>query len=97
VLLVDEKSMRKGQGQYSTIFVDGDRGRVVAVLEGRSADVLGGFLARQSPTCRKGVSVVVTDPAECYRTAVRKHRRPPRGRPVPRRTEPRQGPGLGPR
>ena len=72
VLLVDEKSMRKGQGQFSTILVDGDRGRVVAVLKGRSADVLGGFLARQSPAWRKGVSVVVTDMAECYRTAVRK-------------------------
>ncbi len=72
VLLVDEKSMRKGQGQYSTILVDGDRGRVVAVLAGRSADVLGGFLAKQSPAWRKGVAVVVTDMAECYRTAVRK-------------------------
>jgi transposase len=73
VLLVDEKSTRKGQGQYSTILVDGDRGWVVAVLKGRSADVLGGFLARQSPSWRKGVSVVVTDMAECYRSAVRKH------------------------
>ena len=72
VLLVDEKSMRKGRGQFSTILVDGDRGRVIAVLAGRSADVLGAFLARQSPAWRKGVSVVVTDMAECYRTAVRK-------------------------
>lgn len=72
VLLVDEKSMRKGRGQFSTVLVDGDRGRVVAVLAGRSADVLGGFLARQSPGWRKGVSVVVTDMAECYRAAVRK-------------------------
>ncbi len=72
VLLVDEKSMRKGRGQFSTILVDGDRGRVIAVLAGRSAEVLGGFLARQSPAWRKGVSVVVTDMAECYRTAVRK-------------------------
>ena len=98
VLLVDEKSMRKGQGQYSTILVDGDRGRVVAVLEGRSADVLGGFLANQSPAWRKGVSVVVTDMAECYRTAVRKHL--PNARhvadEVPRRAQPRQGGGLGP-
>lgn len=73
VLLVDEKSMRKGQGQYSTILVDGDRGRVIAVLAGRSADVLGGFLAKQSPAWRKGVAVVVTDMAECYRTAIRTH------------------------
>lgn len=71
VLLVDEKSMRKGRGQFSTILVDGDRGRVIAVLDGRSADVLGGFLSKQSPRWRKGVSVVVTDMAECYRTAVR--------------------------
>jgi transposase len=72
VLLVDEKSMCKGQGQFSTILVDGDRGRVIAVLDGRSAEVLGGFLAAQSPRWRKGVSVVVTDMAECYRTAVRR-------------------------
>lgn len=73
VLLVDEKAMRKGRGQYSTILVDGDRGRVIAVLEGRSADVLGGFLSRQSPSWRAGVAVVVTDMAECYRKAVRAH------------------------
>ena len=73
VLLVDEKSMRKGRGQFSTILTDGDRGRVIAVLKGRSADVLGGFLAAQSPSWRAGVSVVVTDMAECYRTAVRLH------------------------
>lgn len=71
VLLVDEKSMRKGRGQYSTILTDGDRGRVIAVLEGRSCDVLGGFLAAQSPSWRQGVSVVVTDMAECYRIAIR--------------------------
>ncbi len=73
VLLVDEKSMRKGRGQFSTILVDGDRGRVIAVLKGRSTDVLGGFLAAQSPSWRKGVTVVVTDMAECYRSAVRRH------------------------
>ncbi len=73
VLLVDEKSMRKGRGQFSTILTDGDRGRVIAVLKGRSADVLGGFLAAQSPSWRKGVAVVVTDMAECYRIAVRRH------------------------
>lgn len=73
VLLVDEKSMRKGRGQFSTILTDGDRGRVIAVLKGRSTDVLGGFLAAQSPSWRAGVSVVVTDMAECYRTAVRAH------------------------
>ncbi|MGH9226172.1 MAG: transposase, partial [Acidimicrobiales bacterium] len=73
VLLVDEKSMRKGRGQFSTILVDGDRGRVIAVVAGRSAEVLGGFLSKQSPAWRKGVSVVVTDMAECYRTAVRQH------------------------
>lgn len=98
VLLVDEKSMRKGQGQFSTILVDGDRGRVIAVLDGRSADVLGGFLSKQSPAWRKGVSVVVTDMAECYRTAVRKWlpQRPPRGRPLPCGPQLRQGPRLGP-
>ena len=35
--------------------------------------MLGGFLAAQSPSWRAGVSVVVTDMAECYRVAVRQH------------------------
>ncbi len=73
VLLVDEKAMRKGHNSFSTILTDGDRGRVVAVIEGRSADVLGNWLAGQSPRWRAGVKVVVTDMAECYRKAVRKH------------------------
>lgn len=73
VLLVDEKAMRKGHNSFSTILTDGDRGRVIAVIEGRSAEVLGTWLARQSPRWRSGVKVVVTDMAECYRKAVRKH------------------------
>jgi transposase len=73
VLLVDEKAMRKGHNSFSTILTDGDRGRVIAVIKGRSADVLGDWLARQSPRWRGGVKVVVTDMAECYRRAVRQH------------------------
>lgn len=73
VLLVDEKAMRKGRGNFSSILTDGDRGRVIAVIEGRSADVLGNWLAGQSPAWRRGVKVVVTDMAECYRKAVRTH------------------------
>jgi len=73
VLLVDEKAMRKGRGNFSTILTDGDRGRVIAVIEGRSADVLGAWLARQAPTWRRGISVVVTDMADCYRKAIREH------------------------
>ncbi len=71
--VVDEKAMRKGHNSFSTILTDGDRGRVIAVIEGRSAEVLGTWLARQSPRWRSGVKVVVTDMAECYRKAVRKH------------------------
>ena len=60
--------MRKGRGQFSTILTDGDRGRVIAVLKGRSADVLGGFSQLRAHR-GGGVSVVVTDMAECYRVA----------------------------
>jgi transposase len=83
VLLVDEKAMRKGHNNFSTILTDGDRARVIAVIEGRTAEVLGTWLSRQSPAWRRGVKVVVTDMAECYRKAVRTHlpaQRPPRGR-----------------
>ncbi|MGH8914612.1 MAG: ISL3 family transposase [Acidimicrobiia bacterium] len=73
VLLVDEKAMRKGRGNFSTILTDGDSGRVIAVIEGRSAAVLGAWLERQSPAWRRGVKVAVTDMAECYRKAIRTH------------------------
>ena len=73
VLTVDEKSLVKGHGGFSTIVSDGDTGAVVAVLPGRSEQVLANFLARQSREWRHGVQVVVTDMAACYRGAIARH------------------------
>jgi transposase len=73
VLMVDEKSLVKGHGGFSTIVSDGETGAVVAVLPGRSEAVLGRFLARQTRSWRAGVQVVVTDMAACYRGAIAAH------------------------
>ena len=70
VLAVDEKSLVKGHGGFSTIVSDVETGAVVAVLPGRSDRVLDRFLARQSRSWRHGVKVVVTDMASCYRGAI---------------------------
>jgi hypothetical protein len=70
VMRVDEKSLLKGHGGFSTIVSDAETGPVVAVLPGRSGRVLERFLARQSRSWREGVQVVVTDMASCYRGAV---------------------------
>ena len=73
VLAVDEKSLVKGHGGFSTIVSDAETGTVIAVLAGRSDAVLSGFLARQSRSWRCGVQVVVTDMASCYRGAIARH------------------------
>lgn len=73
VLCVDEKSLVKGHGGFSTIVSNGETGAVVAVLPGRSEKVLSRFLARQSRSWRNGVGVVVTDMASCYRGAIARH------------------------
>jgi len=70
VLCIDEKSLLKGHGGFSTIVSDAETGAVVAVLPGRSDRVLDRFLARQSRSWRHGVAVVVTDMASCYRGAI---------------------------
>jgi transposase len=71
VLLIDEKAIRKGHNSFSTILTCGETGTVIAVLDGRSGDVVAGWLARQSPRWRRGIEVVVTDMALCYRAGIR--------------------------
>ena len=73
VVMVDEKALVKGHWGFSTIVSDGDTGAVVAVLAGRSGDVLARFPARQSRQWREGVAVVCTDMAACYRGAIATH------------------------
>lgn len=76
ILCVDEKSLQKGMGgqeNFSTVLSDGETGKVIAVLEGRSNAVLAKFLAGQSREWRCKVRVVCTDMATCYRAAIRCH------------------------
>ena len=71
VLMVDEKALVKGHNGFSTILSNGETGKVIAVLEGRSEAVLAKFFAYQSPRWRGGIEVVCTDMASCYRAAIR--------------------------
>lgn len=73
VLLIDEKSMRKGSRRYMTVLSDGDSGAVVAMIKGRTSIQLGAWLSSRGPKWCKGVDVVVTDMAAPYRAAIRRH------------------------
>jgi len=73
VLAIDEKSLVKGRGGFSTIVSNAETGAVIAVLPGRCEAVLASFLSRQSREWRVGVKVVCTDMANCYRAAIRTH------------------------
>ena len=70
VLCVDEKRLTKGHGPFSTILSDGETGTVIGVIDGRSGATLEEWLAGQSPRWRRGVEVVVTDMATCWRGAI---------------------------
>lgn len=70
VLVVDEKTLRKGMNNFSTIVTCGVTGTVLAVLEGRSGVVLARWLRSQPPRWRRGVQVVVTDMAASYRAGI---------------------------
>lgn len=70
VLCIDEKRLTKGHGPFSTIVSDGEHGRVLAVIEGRSGDSLKTWLEGQSPRWRRRVEVVVTDMASCWRPTI---------------------------
>ena len=71
VLMIDEKALVKGHNGFSTIVSDGESGKVIAVLEGRSEAVLAQFFACQSRRWCEAVEIVCTDMASCYRAAIR--------------------------
>ncbi|RIK09756.1 MAG: ISL3 family transposase [Acidobacteria bacterium] len=73
VLLIDEKSMRKGSHRYMTVFSDGESGAVIAMIRGRTSLQVGTWLAERGPKWCKGVDVVVTDMSSSYRAAIRRH------------------------
>ena len=70
VVVIDEKSTHKGHHDFVTIVSDGETGAVIAVLGGRSGPVLERFLAAQGHRWRRGVEVVVTDLATCWKSVI---------------------------
>lgn len=70
VVCIDEKRLTKGHGPFSTMIYDGERGCVIDVIDGRSAESLAEWLAEQSPRWRRSVQVVVTDMATCWRATI---------------------------
>ncbi len=71
VLLVDETSIRK-RHRYVTVLVNGDTGKVLAMVPHRSEAALSGFLASQGHRWCKGVKVVVSDGSKPYAAAIGK-------------------------
>ncbi len=69
VLLVDETSMRK-RHRYVTVIVNGDTGKVLAMVPHRDCAALTGFLMSQPHRWRRGVKVVVTDGSKAYKASV---------------------------
>ena len=71
VLLVDETSIRK-RHRYVTVLVNGDTGKVLAMVPHRSEAALSGFLASQGHRWCRGVKVVVSDGSKAYAAAIAK-------------------------
>ena len=69
VLLVDETSIRK-RHSYVTVLVNGDTGKVLAMVPHRSSAALTAFLASQGHRWCKGVKVVVSDGSKAYKAAI---------------------------
>ncbi|WP_419946351.1 ISL3 family transposase [Candidatus Poriferisodalis sp.] len=71
VLLVDETSIRK-RHRYVTVLVNGDTGKVLAMVPHRSEAALSGFLAAQGHRWCKAVKIVVSDGSAAYAAAIAK-------------------------
>ena len=69
LLLVDETSMRR-RHRYVTVLVNGDTGKVLAMVPHRNAQALSGFLAAQGHKWCRGVKVVVSDGSAAYKAAI---------------------------
>ena len=69
MLLVDETSIQRGH-KYVTVIKNGDTGKVLDMVEHRSAAALAGFLRSQPRSWRCRVKVVVTDGSRPYRKAI---------------------------
>ncbi|MEJ7800742.1 MAG: transposase, partial [Ilumatobacter sp.] len=74
---VDEKRFLNATATHRTVFttqiVDLDRHRLVDVVEGRSRDVLGRWLAERGSDWCNQISLATLDPAAGYRAALVEH------------------------
>ena len=74
---VDEKRFLNATATHRTIFttqiVDLDRRVLLDVIEGRSADVLGAWLAERGPDWCANITLATLDPAAGYRKALDTH------------------------
>ncbi len=74
---VDEKRFLNATAEHRTIFtsqiVDLDRHRLLDVLQGRSRDVLGDWLAKRGKSWCANVTLATLDPAAGYRAALFEH------------------------
>jgi len=71
VLLVEGTSIRK-RHRYVTVLVNGDTGKMLAMVPHRSEAALSGFRAAQGHRWCKGVKVVVSDGSKSYAAAIAK-------------------------
>ena len=65
---IDEKSFRRGH-RYVSVLVDGGRGSVLEVVEGRTRTAAKQLLATVSPATRQGVEVITMDMWDPYLAA----------------------------
>ncbi|MFZ9042104.1 MAG: ISL3 family transposase [Ilumatobacteraceae bacterium] len=74
---VDEKRFLNANREHRTVFttqiVDLDRHRLLDVVEGRSRDVLDGWLADRGPQWCEQITLATLDPAAGYRLALLEH------------------------
>jgi len=66
-----QRARRGRHTQYATGFVDGDSGRLLDLVEGRSTAAAARWIAAQDPAWREQVAVAAIDPFEGYARAVR--------------------------
>jgi transposase len=59
-----QRARRGRHTQYATGFVDGDSGRLLDLVEGRSTVAAAGWIAAQDPAWREQVAVAAVDPFE---------------------------------
>lgn len=72
VLLVDEKSVRKGHG-YVTVVLNGRTGELLHMAEGKKKESLESFLARLTKEQKNSIRAVCIDRNGAYRSALAGH------------------------